>query len=138
MRILLLILVLFFHLPKGQAQNAHGYYENSLNMYNSGNPKQALGEINKLIEQDPENVDGLYLRAYIYLNTDQKQKALTDYSKILRMVPHHVGISRTRSLKIREEKNSASPYTVINKCIAMQPKTRPAGFNRPSCNAFRA
>ena len=53
----LIFLLILISLPKGYAQNSHGYYENSLNMYNSGNVQQALGEINKLIKEDPENED---------------------------------------------------------------------------------
>ena len=136
-KLLYLVFFLFLLSPKGNSQATHGYYENSLNMYNSGEVQQALGEINKLLSIEPSNQDGLYLRGYIYLNTGQKQKALNDYEKLLELNPFHEGALTNHALIHMELGNFDAALTDLNKRVEMNPENWQALFDRAYCKGLK-
>lgn len=135
-KILFLGCLLFLLSPKGYSQTTHGYYENSLSMFNSGNMPQALGEINKLLALEPKNQDGLYLRAFIYLNTDKKQKALNDYGKLLEINPYHEGALTNRALIYMELENYDAALVDLNKRVEMDNENWQALFDRAYCKGL--
>ncbi len=136
-KLLIGIVILFWLSPKGYAQNTHGYYENSLSMYNSGNIPQALGEINKLLAAQPNSQEGLYLRSFIYLNTDQKQKALADYNKLLDINPHHEGALTNRALINMELENYDEALEDLNERVEMDETNWQALFDRAYCKGLK-
>lgn len=136
-KLLYFIFFLIMLSPKGFSQSTHGYYENSLNMYNSGNLQQALGEVNKLLAIDPENQAGLYLRSFIYLNSDQKQKALLDYEKLLKINPFHEGALTNRALMNMELENYDAALIDLNKRVEMDANNWQALFDRAYCKGLK-
>lgn len=141
MRIFIPVFFLFVLLsPKGFTQGinkSHGYYENSLSMYNSGDMGQALGEINKLLAEDPENTDGLYLRAFIYLNTSRKDKAMSDYTALLKINPRHEGALTNRALLNMEMEKYDLALEDLNTRVEMDKKSWQALFDRGYCKGLK-
>jgi len=126
--------------PKGYTQGcnrSHGYYENSLSMYNSGDMAQALGEINKLLAEDPKNTEGLYLRAFIYLNTNNKEKALADYSEILEINPKHEGALTNRALIYMEIEAYDLALKDLNTRVSLDKSNWQALFDRAYCKGLK-
>ena len=65
-------------------------YKKSLKELSKGDTIQSLKLLNDLLLDDPQNIKGYFLRAHIYINTNQIEKAIGDLDKILGIEPTNI------------------------------------------------
>ena len=83
---------------------AQGYYTTGSEFYDSGDYPQAIADLKKAVEYDPENGDALNVLANAYRKNGQKEEAIACYQKVIELLP---GTARAgRAQKYIDELNA--------------------------------
>ena len=82
----------------------------------SGDPKNALADLNKSLESNPENVMALGMRAELLVNQDETAKALRDLDKVLEIDPKNVEALSARAATCAgfEAIGAAKPFARVS------------------------
>lgn len=131
----LILFFSFFNLSLLNAQGAlnDGHYKQSLAFFNNGNVDQAIAEVDLFLATHHNNVEGLMLRAFYYLQTKEPQKALNDYNKVLEIDDNNNDALTNRALIYMELGEYQNALTDINTRLANHPNDWSIYFDRGYC-----
>lgn len=69
------------------AQGADGLYVKAKDYINQGRYDEAIAELTKVIQINPNLAEAYYLRATLYRNKNDLERAIPDYSKAIELAP---------------------------------------------------
>ena len=103
--------------------------------FNQGKYAQAIGDFNRAVELDPQNVWAYYNRGVANTNLRQHTKAIQDYSRVLELDPTYVAAYLNRGLGSFSLGQHDQALWNINKAIELNPRLAAAYNIRGIVNA---
>jgi tetratricopeptide (TPR) repeat protein len=132
------LIIIFLNLFCVSVVNAQGalndiHYKKSLSYFNDGHTEEAIAEVDLFLAKYHNNVEGLMLRAFYYIQTKKPQKALNDYSKVLEIDEANMDALTNRALLFMELGEYQNALTDINARLANHPDDWSIYFDRGYC-----
>ena len=98
--------------------------------YNAGQMQQAKELCHKILEEDPENVTGLYLLGTIYgNNNNNNEKAKELISKVIQIIPEFPDAYLKLAIIFQEQGNLSAAIENYHKAISLKPENHQAIYN---------
>ena len=112
-------------------------YNKSVKELDKGDTIQSLKLLNELLQDDPKNIKGYFLRAQIFINTNQIDKAISDLDKLLDIEPSNKDALQKRSLAKSMKGDFMGAIEDIDERIKLEPANAKVYFERGYCDLMR-
>jgi tetratricopeptide (TPR) repeat protein len=98
----------------------------------SGNTREALADIEKAVQLDPDNPIYLVNRSQVYLKFHRQQAALNDLDKAIALNPDLIPARFNRGSLLAYQGKNQQAINDFDQCIALNPHLPAPYFNRAS------
>jgi len=109
-------------------------YDKSVKELDKGDTIQSLKLLDELLKNDPQNIKGYYLRAQIFINTNQIDKGISDLDKLLDIAPTNKDALEKRCSAKETKGDFKGAIEDIDKRIKLEPANPEVYFERGYCD----
>ncbi len=113
------------------------HYQKSLDFFNNNQLESAFSEVNLFLLENPNDVDGLNLRAFYFRQLKEPERAIEDYSHVLRIDKTNMASLTNRALLYMELERYTLALKDLNTKVDLSPKAWTVYFDRAYCLALK-